>query len=448
MRKRRTHDDFIKEVYDLVGDEYSVLSQFSNVDTKVTMEHAKCNHKYEVTPYHFINRGNRCPECFGNKKRTTESYKKEIYELVGNEYSVEGEYKTNRIKVDMKHNECDYVWGVTPTNFLRGTRCPICAVGKRADKRRKPHEQFLTELHELVGDEYEICDGETYANSTTKLKAVHKGCNREFDMCPADFLQGTRCPKCAFDKFMQTPRNMYKTTDTFKREVFELYGDEYEVKEDYTGCNEGIAMHHVVCEHTYETKPSYFLSGGGRCPKCFGYSRKTTEIFKEEVFNLEGENYSVLGEYIKDSIHILMKHNKCSHEWNIAPTSFLQGVRCPKCRESKGERRIGDFLELKGIQYERQFRFIDCANERPLPFDFAIVLSDKVKALIEYDGMQHFKPVEFFGGEEGFAYRKRNDQIKNTYCAENDIPLIRIPYWEQNNIDNILEVELENINLH
>lgn len=72
-------------------------------------------------------------------------------------------------------------------------------------------------------------------------------------------------------------------------------------------------------------------------------------------------------------------------------------------------------------------------------FDFAILNDDKsVKFLIEYDGIQHFEPRDAFGGEEAFNYTLRKDKIKDDYCKNNNIKLIRIPYWELKRIEQIL----------
>lgn len=72
-------------------------------------------------------------------------------------------------------------------------------------------------------------------------------------------------------------------------------------------------------------------------------------------------------------------------------------------------------------------------------FDFAIIdNNEKVTTLIEYDGRQHFEPISDFGGEEGFKITQNNDSIKNKYCKNNNIPLLRIPYWDFDNIELIL----------
>jgi len=79
------------------------------------------------------------------------------------------------------------------------------------------------------------------------------------------------------------------------------------------------------------------INNGRRCPKCFGKFLKTDERFKIEVYEKVGDEYSVLGEYEKDGTHIKIKHNSCNHEYEVAPSHFLRGRRCPKCAIRYGE---------------------------------------------------------------------------------------------------------------
>lgn len=62
-----------------------------------------------------------------------------------------------------------------------------------------------------------------------------------------------------------------------------------------------------------------------------------------------------------------------------------------------------------------------------LPFDFYI---PEQNILIEYDGQHHFEPIKGWGGEEKFKLTQENDQIKNKYCEEKNIKLLRIPYTD------------------
>ena len=81
-------------------------------------------------------------------------------------------------------------------------------------------------------------------------------------------------------------------------------------------------------------------------------------------------------------------------------------------------------------------------NKKCLCFDFAILNSDgELKYLIEYDGQQHFKSIEYWGGQLALIKRHQYDLAKNNWCHTHNIPLIRIPYTHTNILidDLILE---------
>ena len=80
-------------------------------------------------------------------------------------------------------------------------------------------------------------------------------------------------------------------------------------------------------------------------------------------------------------------------------------------------------------------KFDDCRNKNPLPFDFYL---PNYNICIEFDGRQHYLPIFYFGGEKMLNYTKNNDNIKNEYCLNNNIKLVRIPYYEINDIENII----------
>ena len=94
-------------------------------------------------------------------------------------------------------------------------------------------------------------------------------------------------------------------------------------------------------------------------------------------------------------------------------------------RKSTGETIIENILNKYSILYEREKTFNGCVNKKKLRFDFYI--PDK-KTCIEYNGIQHYKKVDRFGGEDRFNYQKYNDSIKNNFCKENNINLLIISY--------------------
>lgn len=122
---------------------------------------------------------------------------------------------------------------------------------------------------------------------------------------------------------------------------------------------------------------------------------------------------------------------ECGKIFETLPAKILSGhtTSCGCRRRSSHEAFIKKLLDDVGVDYIQEYRFSDCKDKYTLPFDFAIMDGDHPSVLIEYDGQQHYKPIEFFGGEEQFNLRQSHDQIKNEYCKKHGILLLRIPYF-------------------
>ena len=103
---------------------------------------------------------------------------------------------------------------------------------------------------------------------------------------------------------------------------------------------------------------------------------------------------------------------------------------CPDCNNSIGENEIEKILINNNIKYDKQKMFNDCKYKNLLRFDFYL---EDYNICLEYDGIQHFKINEYYGGEKAFKEQKIKDSIKNEYCKNNNIELIRIRYNEKVN---------------
>lgn len=101
---------------------------------------------------------------------------------------------------------------------------------------------------------------------------------------------------------------------------------------------------------------------------------------------------------------------------------------CGCKKSSKYEDLVEEYLLDNRITYHREFKFNDCKDRSPLPFDFYLPNVDGTKYCIECQGQQHYMPVKIFGGEERFAVYQFHDKIKRQYCEANDITLIELPY--------------------
>ncbi len=229
-------------------------------------------------------------------------------------------------------------------------------------------------------------------------------------------------------------------------DVLESNG-EFEVMSKYKSKLQPILIKHNKCGRIWETLPDKFIHDI-RCSECNPKNKKKThEEFVKEVFNIHKNEYTVTSTYLSNRKKVLIRHNKCGHEWLVDPRNFTINKRgCPKCKMSKGEMCIEKILNKYGIIPERQFTFVNCKDKKMLPFDFKIG-----NILIEYDGELHFKEGRHSKNKETMRKKllvtQNHDQIKNEFCIKHNIPLIRIPYWDYENIEDILNNCLSYFNI-
>ena len=206
----------------------------------------------------------------------------------------------------------------------------------------------------------------------------------------------------------------------------------------YDGNKSKVDLECKVCGHKWAATPNLSLRGQG-CPSCSGVKHKTTEEFSKEVEKLN-LGIKVIGEYINNRTSVECICERCGRTFMGNPKVILQqGYGCTLCSMPKGEVAIYEWLKNKSIEFAQQKKFDDCKDKHRLPFDFYI---PSMNTIIEYDGIQHYKPISQFGGDSALAYTQRHDSIKTKYCEDNEINLIRIPYWDLDRIDEILTQKL------
>jgi len=200
------------------------------------------------------------------------------------------------------------------------------------------------------------------------------------------------------------------------------------------------------CEEFFDASWHSIISGHG-CPYCSVPAKKIGKrnnlMYKYPEIAKEFDEFK---NGVSASSILCGSNNKyywicpnCGVSYLSKPASRTNDIGCPVCCESHSEKFVRDFLEKNNIKFNPQHKFENCVDKRTLPFDF--YLTD-YNICLESQGEQHFRPIDFFGGEEGFIIRKKHDQIKKIYCIENSIKLIEIPYWDFKNIDQILTKEL------
>jgi hypothetical protein len=170
--------------------------------------------------------------------------------------------------------------------------------------------------------------------------------------------------------------------------------------------------------------------------------------FIQRAKDVHGDKYGydnvVMGKGVyKDRVLITCpKHG----DFPQTPWNHIGGAGCPVCLEPRGESKIRNILKSMNIDFSKEHVFDDCVNTnngekrcKKLQFDFYFPSKN---IAIEYDGIHHFKPVKRFGGIERFNTQKNNDKIKDEYCEKMGIKLVRIPYTEFKNLEEILKTLL------
>jgi len=356
-----------------------------------------------------------CPTC-SNKKFTTSKFidkAKTIFPYY--DYSLV-DYINAKIKVKIicpEHGEFEKI----PDDMLYSKQgCPYC------NNKKTSNNMFIEKSKILFGENKYDYSLVNFVNNNSKIKLICPE-HGEFETLPNNHLSGKDgCPKC---------NGRYITTDDFIKKAKEIHIDKY----DYSlvkYINNHTKVKIICPKHgIFEQKPSDHNLGCG-CPNCQIY---ILDDFIKDAIKKHNNKYDYsLVDYINSQTKVKIicpKHGT----FEQTPNNHKLGCGCPYCNESKGENKISKILDENNIDYNRQHKFDDCKNKKRLPFDFYL---SKLNMCIEYDGKQHFEPISYWGGDAAFEKIKINDNIKNIYCKNNDIKLLRISYKENEDISNIL----------
>lgn len=203
-------------------------------------------------------------------------------------------------------------------------------------------------------------------------------------------------------------------------------------KKAYFKCKRGI--------HESEMRKISSFTKGNGCQKCKSEDtgnrkRLSYEYIKNKIEECE---YKLLSkEYVNAHTKLNIECTK-GHIYNVVWNSFQQGSRCPICNESKGEKEVEKILNKYSIKYILQYKIEELVgiNGGNLSYDFYL---PDYNLLIEYQGEQHDKAFNYFGGEEKLKKQQEHDKRKREYAKEHNIELLEIWYWDYDNIEDILK---------
>lgn len=276
-----------------------------------------------------------------------------------------------------------------------------------------------------------------YQNNRQILKFTC-GCGNEFETSYNKFKDGNKrqCNECGKELINISKRLTIEFVRNFVEENSDcgLLSDEY--KNNHTKLKMSCG-----CGSVFKVRFDDFVHLGRRqCKPC-----GSKKISDSRSLNIDG-----IRNYVKENTDCQLLSTKCenAHEklrfqcecgnaffrnWNNFKSGSTLCRICAK-RQSKGEKAVSEYLESKGIKFIIEHTFPDCRYKRMLPFDFYI---PNINTCIEYDGEFHFDTdrIPF----NNHVLQQKRDAIKTKFCKDNNIKLIRIPYYDFKRIDEILE---------
>lgn len=298
----------------------------------------------------------------------------------------------------------------------------------------KSKEEFIKRAILVHGNKYDY-SLVVYTLCTVKVKIKCIKHDYIFEQEARVHLKGHGCPMCGNCKRLNKEDFLLKSN--------KVHNNKYDYSKSII--NNITKKTIIICpvHGEFKQSPINHIKGHG-CSKCgfkiTGNSHKYNleyQITKSNKIHNNFYNYENIKIYNTCDDKIIVN---CPVHGDFSTTFYLHNIRfqgCPKCKRSKGELKIEEILIKYNIKYIPQYKFKDCKNIKPLPFDF--YLPDH-NMCIEFDGEQHYHPVKFLHVDQNrHNLIKIKDNIKTNYCIVNNIKLIRIPYYEKQKIEEILK---------
>lgn len=295
----------------------------------------------------------------------------------------------------------------------------------------------------INGKKFSLRENNVYSGNHKKLyfQCKSKKCLEIFEMCWDNLSsQNQGCPYCAGRKVGKN-NNLEKLRPDLADE-WDYDKNKISPKEVTCGSNKKVWWKCKECKRGWFAE-IYSRTSGKGCKNCSQKKsadalRISNNEFSKNFYDAVEKEYSLLSEYAGVRKKIKVIHNFCGYIWDVQAGAFLNaGTRCPNCNFTKGEHKISLWLTKRGFSFQAQKKFNDCRFKKELSFDFYI---PKLNLCIEYDGILHFE--DKFNSPKEFKLTKKRDNIKTKYCKENNIKLLRIPYWNFKKIEKILEKNL------
>lgn len=316
-------------------------------------------------------------------------------------------------------------------NALRGLGgCPKCKL------RISNKEEFIEAAKAKFGNKfnYEKVDFKTLSQKVIITCQKHG----EFEIIPNHFLNSVHgCAKCYFEsKQVEKSKKLSKEEQQnqkyfkWEAECKKIHKNKYNYsKVKYTDLKTKVC---IICpiHGEFWQIPSVHKSGCG-CPKCSyidkaNKAKLSQQEFEERANKIWNNKYKY-GTY--KSMHSYIEVTCPVHgTFLVTPHNHLNNCGCPECSKSSGEVIVAEFLKNNRIDYISQYKISIDKAINPSGYAYIDFYLPDYNIFIEYNGIQHYIPIEYFGGSLKFNQQVKRDEYVRNYCKQNSIKLIELPY--------------------
>lgn len=442
-----TFDDvknvFLNTDYELISTEKDYINA-----SKSTIKYYCPKHKdkgiQKISLGHLL-QGEGCRYCGRNKcdisRQINLSDKKEEYKqlCIKNNFIFKDAIRKNgKIQIEFyckKHPGLG-VQEMTPYNMKRDIKgCKYCM-------GRQLPEWYIIEEAKRINPNIKLLD--PYKNLTTSMNCVCIKHNQPTKKTMQEILKGQGCFECGKEKLSEMNFN---TIEDVQDRISKLNPHIKII--NYNGMTNLADCYCEKHNEDFTKSPPILINCVSGCSKCYVENLRATQGLGIDEFKKRLSKkhpcVKVIGEYVNNSTPIELYCTEHDYFYSLSPADILKRYNCcDKSRKTYKEEQMCQLLEKWGFNIQRGKIFLDCRDKNPLPFDAYMV---DYNICVEYDGEQHSRPIRYGTQKmedaiDKYNYTVRHDEIKNKYCKDNNISLIRVPFWEYENMDYYLFDEL------
>lgn len=259
-RHNKTILEKIKELEELLDNQYEIINRTFFLDNKIILRHKSCGKEFKcsVSPiFEFKNKKRtwiKCPKC--DLERRKEEFLDKLDRVQGNEVKLRGTYKGLCVPTKFYHKKCNSIFTVTPGYLIKGKikDCPEC-------KERFKEKRFNEKLKSKYNDEFELIG--KYETFDKKVTLKHKTCGSIIEIFPGNlFKHKYPCRKC-LEKIINIERK-----EKCSSKIRDIYDEKFIFTGEYLGVKNKTEFTCNLCNKTFEDTPDIMLRGKRRCPHC------------------------------------------------------------------------------------------------------------------------------------------------------------------------------------